>query len=274
MSDNLESKAAAWQPLTFKGVANFAHASLNRLFLLQLAVAIGVACVSVWFVTLGWIPVLEQGIENLRPGATISEGGLTWPGAKAERLSEGPFIEFTVSPGGDGAIGQTADLQVDLTGTELKLRSLFGYLAIPYPVDSDIGLSPEEAGASWGAWKGPLLTLVFIATLVSLPLTWLALGVLYSAPALLFGFYTNRPTIFPERFKLCMASLLPAALFFTAAMILYTMRQLSLVGLLVAWLLHIILGWAYVVVAMLQLPAERSPKGNPFAGSRAAGGKI
>ncbi len=71
-----------------------------------------------------------------------------------------------------------------------------------------------------------------------------------------------------------MASLLPAALFFTAAMVLYALRQLSLVGLLVAWLLHIVLGWAYVAIAMLQLPAERSPKGNPFADARSAGGRA
>lgn len=274
MSDSFENKAMAWQPLTFKGVARFAHASLNRLFLLQLAVAVAVACVTVWFVSLGWIPTLEQAIENLRPGAAIDRGRLLWPDDRAERLSEGPFIEFTASPRGDGAIGQTADLQVELTASELKLRSLFGYLAIPYPAEGAVGLSPGEAGASWGAWKGPTLALTFLATLVSLSLSWLALGMFYSAPALLFGFYVNRPTVFAERFKLCMASLLPAALFFAAAMVLYAIRQLSLVGLLVAWLLHIVLGWAYVAIAMLQLPAERSPKGNPFADARSAGGRT
>jgi hypothetical protein len=274
MPDRFESKAIAWQPLTFKGVASFAHASLNRLLLLQLAVAIAIASLTVWFVTAGWAPTLEQGIERLRPGAAIEQGRLKWPEQSAERLSEGPFIEFTVSPGGDGSIGQTADLQVDLTATELKLRSLFGYLAAPYPNGGDIGLSPEEAAASWGAWKGPALALIFLGTLVSLPLTWLALGVLYSVPALLFGFYIHRHTLFVERFKLCMAALLPAALFFAAAMILYTMRHLSLVGLLVAWILHILLGWTYVTVAMLQLPARKTTAGNPFATSRPARGRI
>ena len=94
----------------------------------------------------------------------------------------------------------------------------------------------------------------------------------YSVPALLFGFYANRPTSFAERFKLSAAALLPAALLFDAAILLYALGQLTLVGLAVANVLHILVGWAYLIIAMLQLPMVEAATGNPFSRSTGAGG--
>ncbi len=274
MSDPSEKKAAAWQPLTFRGVAQFARASSRRLFLAQLAVAVTVVTVSVWTVFVAWIPVTEQAIDNARQGAEIRGGNLVWPGGQAERLAEGPFIEFIVSPGGERSIGQTADLQVEFAHAELRIRSLFGYLAFPYATTGTTPLGPEEAAATWGAWKGPSLMIFAAFAMIWLLITWSALAACYTAPALLFGFYVNRRMGFAERYRLCAASLLPAALFLAAAIALYSLRQLSLVGLLVAWLLHILLGWTYVIVATLQLPAEKTAARNPFARPGAAKGGI
>jgi len=275
MSDELENKTSAWQPLTFKGVARFARGSYNRVFLIELFVAFSFALAAVWFVGVGWAPVLEQAIERLGRGAVIEQGSLFWPGEKAERLAEGPFIEFIVTPGGDAAIGQTADLQVELTQHELKFRSLFGYLAIPYPADQRILLAPEEAAATWGAWKGPLFLIVFLGIVVGLLFLWPITAAFYTAPALLFGFYVSRPTTFPERFRLCSAALMPAALLLCAALALYALRQLSLVGFLVAWMMHLMLGWIYVAVGLLQLPTT-SPLtgGNPFSSARTRPGGL
>lgn len=274
MSDDSENKTSAWQPLTFKGVARFARGSYNRVFLVEVFVAFAFALAAVSFFGTGWIPVLEQAIERLGRDAVIEAGELSWPGDKAERLAEGPFIEFIVAPAGDGSIGQTADLQIELGGRELKLRSLFGYLAIPYPTDRQIVLDPEEAAATWGAWEGPVLLMVFAGVVVGLLLLWPFLAVFYSAPALLFGFYVNRPTSFPERFRLCSAALMPAALFLGAALALYALRQLSLVGFLVAWILHVIIGWVYVAVGMMQLPTTSPAKSNPFALGKGPKGSL
>ena len=273
MSDESENKAGAWQPVTFKGVAQFAHASLGRLFLAQLAVAALTAIVVVWFLTTAWIPVVEQAIGQTRPGAAIEQGKLVWPGGQAQRLAESSFIEFIVAPGEDHGIGQTADLQVELSAGELKLRSLFGYLALPYSTER-ISLNPGDVEATWGAWKGPLAATVGGLTVVWLLVVWFVLAAVYSVPALLFGFYANRPTAFAERFKLSAAALLPAALLLDAAIFLYALGQLTLVGLVVAVVLHVALGWAYLIIAMLQLPTvETAEGGNPFTNSLGSGGR-
>ena len=99
------------------------------------------------------------------------------------------------------------------------------------------------------------------------------LAAVYSVPALLFGFYSNRPMAFAERFKLSAAALLPAALLFDAAIFLYALGQLTLVGLGVAGVLHIALGWAYLIIAILQLPTVEIAKGNPFSKTLRSGGR-
>lgn len=270
MSDETENKVGAWQPLTFKGAARFAHASPGRLFLVQLAVAVTTAIVLVWFLTIGWIPVVDRAIKAAKPGAAIERGRLVWPGGQAERLAESSFIEFVVTPGGDNGIGQTADLQVELSAGEMKLRTLFGYLAFPYS-DGRISLNPGDVAATWGAWKSPLAALVGGFTVAWLLIVWFMVAAVYSVAALLLGFYANRPSTFYERFKISAASLLPAALLLDAAILLYGLGLLSLVGLAVANLLHFAVGWAYLIIAMLQLPAIETAKGNPFSKSGGRG---
>lgn len=272
MSDDTENKGGAWQPLTFKGAARFAHASPGRLFLAQLAVALTTAIVLAWFFKIGWIPVVDRAIEQTRPGATIERGRLVWPGGQAQRLAESSFIEFVVTPGGNHGIGQTADFQIELGAEELKLRSLFGYLALPYS-EERVSLSPEDLAAMWGAWRTPLAAAVGGLTVVWLLLFWVVLAAIYSVPALLLGFYANRPSTFAERFKISAASFLPAALFLDAAILLYAQGQLTLVGLAVANLLHFVVGWAYLIIAMLQLPTVETSKGNPFSKSGGRGGR-
>jgi hypothetical protein len=272
MSDESENKIGAWQPLTFKGVSRFARASLGRLFLAQLVVASTTAIVVVWFLAIGWMSVVDRAISQTKAGAAIERGRLVWPGGQAQRLAESSFIEFIVSPGGDQGIGQTADLQIELGAEELRIRSLFGYLALPYSTRF-VSLGPEDVAASWGAWKHPLVATVGGFTVVWLLFVWFVLASIYSVPALLFGFYANRPTSFGERFKLSAAALLPAALLFDAALLLYAVGQLTLVGLAVANVLHIVVGWAYVIIAMLQLPTVAAATGNPFSKTTGAGGR-
>lgn len=273
MSDDSENKAGAWQPLTFNGAARFAHASLGRLFLAQFIVAVTTAIVLVWFLTIGWIPVVDRAIKETRPGAAIERGRLVWPGGQSQRLAESSFIEFVVTPGGDHSIGQTADLQVELSVDEVKLRSLFGYLALPYSGER-MSLSPEDVEATWGAWKSPLSAVIGGFTVVWLLMAWFVLAAVYSVPALLLGFYANRPSTFAERFKISAASLLPAALLLDAAILLYGLGLLSLVGLVVANALHFAVGWAYLVIAMLQLPTVETAQGNPFSKFSGRGGRC
>jgi hypothetical protein len=63
---------------------------------------------------------------------------------------------------------------------------------------------------------------------------------------------------------------MPGALLMSGAILLYSFNRLNLVGLLFAWLLHIVVGWIYVGIAPSRLPrltAGPHPRDNPF-GSR------
>ena len=55
----------AWQPFTPRGVAAFAHSSATRLLAVQLVVAALVALSVTWFLSVAWIPVIEEGIRAL-----------------------------------------------------------------------------------------------------------------------------------------------------------------------------------------------------------------
>src|SRR5579871_2922000 len=59
MSDSDQSPPAAWEPLTPYGVAAFARASLGRLLLVQLLVAIAAGGLTVWFLHHAWLPVVR-----------------------------------------------------------------------------------------------------------------------------------------------------------------------------------------------------------------------
>jgi hypothetical protein len=67
------------------------------------------------------------------------------------------------------------------------------------------------------------------------------------------------------------ASLLPGALFLTLAIVAYTLHHINLVQLLLAAVLHVMIGWAYVLASPFCLPkqplAGSSPAKNPFGTS-------
>ena len=73
MKELADDRLAAWQPFTFSGVAAFAQASLSRLLLVWLIVAILAAITVVSCLSLAWAPVVEASLRRLqgqseRPG--------------------------------------------------------------------------------------------------------------------------------------------------------------------------------------------------------------
>src|SRR6185503_4707986 len=59
------ASSPSWQPITFGGVASFAHGSFGRLFVVQFIMALLVAgSVSVFLAT-AWFPVVEKAIARL-----------------------------------------------------------------------------------------------------------------------------------------------------------------------------------------------------------------
>ena len=73
----------AWQPLTVRGVAAFASATLGRLLLVQFIVALLAAGTVVWFLHRAWFPMIGEAIRQLPPQGEIRSGRLDWPGSFA-----------------------------------------------------------------------------------------------------------------------------------------------------------------------------------------------
>ncbi|HKI69289.1 MAG TPA: hypothetical protein VKA67_06860, partial [Verrucomicrobiae bacterium] len=60
-----EPVAFAWEPLSPRGVAAFAHADWGRLLLVQFIVAVLTATTITWFLISGCLPILQTAIRQL-----------------------------------------------------------------------------------------------------------------------------------------------------------------------------------------------------------------
>jgi hypothetical protein len=261
------TSAPAWQPLTLGGVASFAGASFGRLFLLQVIVALLVALSVVWAAQAGWFPVIEAALSELPERGEIRHGQLHWTGASPTRLAESTFLSILVDLHGAGRIGQSADVQLELGRTGVKIRSLLGYAALAYPKGWRIALNRAEALSWWGAWHPFLRIGVAVVVIAGLLAGWLVQAALYSIAIRLIAFYSDRAASGLGCLRMAGAALLPGALMMSGAIVLYSLHRLNLVGLFAAWLLHLLIGWVYAGLSPLRLPRlAGSPRrrGNPF----------
>src|SRR2546429_4821245 len=71
----------AWQPLTPRGVASFAGASLARLLLVELIIASLIASAVAWFLAENWFPTVRHAIHQLPDQGTIRNQRLDSPRA-------------------------------------------------------------------------------------------------------------------------------------------------------------------------------------------------
>jgi hypothetical protein len=261
-----------WQPLTFGGVAGFARAPFARLLKVQGGVALLLAASVVWFLDGSWFPEIDQAIANLPARSQIRNRRLEWGGASPVVLAEGQFLAVTVDLEAGGKLTRSVDLQLDLGREEVRVRSLLGYLPLPYPPGRTLTLDRVEAQAWWGAWRNFLLIGAGVVTGVGSFISWMMLALVYSFPVRTFAFYLDRQVSGWGSWKLAAAALLPAAVLMTAAIGLYRFHRLNLIGLLFAWLVHWVVGWIYVCLAPLRLPrtaGTHSQGKNPFGGGRA-----
>lgn len=264
-----DSTRNAWQPLTFGGVARFARAPIGRLWLVQSMLAVAAAATIVWFVSASWAPAIREGIGRLPNQGGIRSGLLEWPDAGITRLAEGRFLTILATPGAESNPGQVSDLQVEFADSVVKVRSVFGFLAFPYPSGWSIDLNRTALEPWWGAWRPAVYAALFGGVVVILFATWWCLAFLYALPARLMAAFTARSATLWQCWKLCNAALMPGALTFTVAIGLYGLQRLSLPTLLVFVPLHIGMGWIYVLVAPGRLPgievtADGGDSPNPF----------
>lgn len=268
MSTDSDAPNRPWEPITFKGVAGFAGAPWGRLLMVELGVAVGFAICAAWFVVTAWTPVVTQAVFQLPDESVIRGGKLEWPDAVARTLAETPFLSLRVDPHDTSGAGQVADLQLEIRAREFRLQSIFGYASFPYPRGWIVLLNRAKLEPWWGAWQPALVAGMGVAVVAGLLVCWAGLAVIYAFAVRLISFFANRRITRLGCWKLASAALMPGALLMSAALILYGLHRLSLMGFLLAGALHLVVGWVYVIGAPLRLPHINPvpPAGvNPFS---------
>lgn len=261
-------KPPVWQPLTFSGVASFARAPWARLLLLQAIVAVFIAAMVVLLLNRCWFPVVNQAVLNLSSFGAVRGGQLAWPNQEAVVLAENRFLGLVMDPEDAGGTGQIADLQFEFTRKQIKLVSLLGYTALPYPGGVTIELSRPMLDPWWNAWRPAFVFGGAFATLLILFTSWFVLATLYALPVRMLAWSASRATSLGRCWRVAAAAQLPGAVWMGGAILLYVLEQLSLVGLGAAFGLHFIIGWVYVLGAPFCLPGKeevgRATGANPF----------
>jgi hypothetical protein len=259
-------KKFAWEPLTPRGVAAFAHAKSSRLFLVQFTVALLAAISAVCFLHNGCFPTIRAAIQNLPDAGKISSGKLDWHGDPSQMLAEGKFIAFDVDLNHSGQINSTADLQFEFGKESVRDFSLLGYAEFFYPPDRFAPFNRTELEPLWGAWAAEILFIAATATVVALLLSWWILATIYFLPVWILGFFTNRNLNLRASWKLSGAALMPGALLMVGGIFFYSFGTLDLVQLGFIFGAHFVLGWIYLFVSLFFLPriSDAKPKANPF----------
>jgi hypothetical protein len=270
-----EPSGLPWQPLTFGGVAGFAHASTARLLAIQAVVASLVAGSVIWLLHHSWEPSFSRAITQLPDRAQIYDGGLQWPAEETVWLSEDLFLSLVVIPSpAPTPPGHVGDLQLEFTPRELRVRSLLGYLPLPYPRGYQISLERSFLEPWWGAWRLPILVAVGAGTILFLLSCWALLAIAYAVVVRTVAFYADRPITTLGSWRVASAALLPGALLMAGAIVAYSLHHISMLQLLVVHGLHLLLGWIYILASPLKLSSDRTEipfkkparSRNPFAG--------
>jgi hypothetical protein len=265
--EGADAQPAAWQPLTFGGVAALAEARIGRLLAVELAVAIMIAVCAMWFLHRNYCPIILQAIQKMPETARVAQGKLQ--GVPETVMAESKFLAIAAMPQSGSQIGQDADLQLELRQNDLCTGSIFAPdwgLDFPYKSGIVISLARSNLEPWWSAWQPVLLAAAGGAVVLILVLSWAVLASIYMMAAKFIAWFADRYLTWGGAWRLATASLLPGGLLLTGALILYGWAVIDLVGLSFFFAIHFILGWVYLVGGSLKVtrlfPANLNR--NPF----------
>jgi hypothetical protein len=145
---------------------------------------------------------------------------------------------------------------------------LAGCWRFSYPKGWTIPLNRLKLDAWWGAWRPVIAVGIGLSVVAGLWLSWTLMAWVYAVVVRLVAFFWHRQLSLSGAWRLAMAALMPGALWMSAAISLYGLRQMDLTGWLFAFGLHFVIGWIYLLGAPLRLPHRHSPgilPVNPFA---------
>ena len=135
----------AWEPITPRGVAAFARASFERLFVVQGVFALMATLALVWLLSDGVFPTVETTIENLPDMGSIHGGQLDWREDSPVTLSEGNILAVSVDLEHGGSLHSPSDFQFEFGRDSVRIFSLFGEAEIEYPHDYSIATNVRDA---------------------------------------------------------------------------------------------------------------------------------
>jgi hypothetical protein len=260
-----------WLPFTLRGCAALARGPWWRLFLVELAVALFVGACCVWVVGRHWCPAIDQAIAALPHNAgEIRDGRLHWPNAKPlelTQLPDRPYLRLIVDPQNAADHGRMADLQLELRERHVAVSSVLGFWKIPYPPGLALKLDRENLGPWWGARRPFLLLGLGVAVMLWLLFTWAVLALLGAWPVRMVSFFADREGGLGTHWRLASAAFQPGAVFCGMGILCYGLGLLPLLGLMLVWLLHLVVVWAYLFFAPFHLPQieEEQLEDNPFS---------
>ncbi len=265
----LREPSFAWEPLTPRGVAAFARASFERLFIVQAVFALLAAASVSWCLSDGIFPVIDAAIGQLPDAGSIHGGKLDWRDDSPLMLAEGKILALSVDLNHGGTLRSPADVQLEFGRDDLAVFSLLGEADFDYPTGYVFAANQTEARPAWGAWAPNLLGLAAIGTFFGLLLVWAILSTVYCLPVWLLCFFANRDLNFRASWRLAAAALMPGAALMSLALVFYECGGFGLVQLGFALGMHLVIGWIYLFVSPLFLnrilPAEKI---NPFVPSK------
>jgi len=255
----------AWEPLTPRGVAAFARASLARLLLVQFIVAALAAIAVDWFLAFDCFPTITAAIKQLPDRGEIRAGRLDWHGNSPALLAGGGFLAFDVDLEHTGQISSPAQVQIEFGRENVRVFSLLGYTDFRYPSDQAFYFDRTGLEPLWSAWKPDLLGIIAGAVIVGLLLSWAGLATLYFLPVWLICFFADRDLNLRQSWRLAGAALMPGALLLTAAIAFYALGAMDLIQMSFTFGAHLVLGWIYLFISPLFLPrVSPTEKRNPF----------
>ena len=263
----LTEPAFAWAPITPRGVAAFARASLERLLIVQAVFAALGAAAVIWTCADGFFPTITDAVNQLPAAGQIRSGHLDFPAAfPPTLLAEGRLLAVNIDLKHSETIRSPAQLQFEFGENSLRVYSLFGFTEFPYPIDPrPAPFNRTDLLPIWGAWRPDLLALIGIGTFFGLMASWFVLATAYFVPVWIICFFSNRDLGLLASWRLAGAALMPGALLLITTIVLYDLGGIDVVQLCFAFGMHIMVGWIYLFVSPLFLNRCLPPSAkNPF----------
>src|SRR5713101_4180546 len=264
----------AWEPVTPGGVAAFSKARFGRLFLVELLIALLAAGVVVWCLVSAWVPTVREAIHRLPEQGAIRNGELASPRTAREPLASGRYLTFVVAADDRTDSVASSGLRVEFHQRNLQVCSLFGCAVVAYPEDWRVEFNRRELEPWWGAWEPVLLGITAVVVVLGLLIGWGLRASVFCWVVRLIAYFNDRDLNLAGSWRLAAATAMPGALLLTAGILLYGLGALDLVHLLIFAVLHLVVGWVYLIVCPLllpRLPAAKGRSANPFTGPRPEG---